>query len=159
MSVTIRPAKKEDYPAVARMLRQIAQLHAALRPDIFRPASQKYDEENYCGLLEDPDAPILVAQDVRGEALGYAMLQVKTVRGDHPVLRPRTFLFVEDLCVDEAARGLGAGRLLLQAVRELAKSRGIEKIELNVWECNEGALKFYERLGFQTQRRELELDI
>jgi len=158
MSITVRPAKKQDHPAVERLLRQIAQLHADLRPDVFRPASQKYDTKRYCGLLRDPDTPVLIAQNEQGEVLGYAMLQVKSVDG-HPVLLSRRFLYIDDLCVDEAMRGQGIGAALMEAVRALARERGIEKLELNVWECNEGAVKFYERLGFRTQRRVLELNI
>ena len=159
MSITVRPAEKEDHSAVERLLRQIAQLHADLRQDVFRPASRKYDTERYFGLLQDPDTPILVAENEQGVLLGYAMLQVKAVGTDHPVLLPRQFLYIDDLCVDVDARGSGIGAALMQAVRELAHERGLEKIELNVWECNEGAMGFYERLGFMTQRRVLELDI
>ena len=159
MDITVRPAKKEDHPAVERLLRQIAQLHANLLPEIFRPASQKYDAQQFAAMLGDPNAPILVAQDEHGEVLGYAILQVKIVGENYPVLLPRTFLYLDDLCVDVDARGQGIGSLLMQGVRELAKSRGIEKIELNVWECNEGAMRFYERLGFTTQRRGLEMDV
>jgi len=160
MDIIVRPARGSDHPAVERLLRQIAQLHADLRPEIFRPGSRKYDGEQFAAMLSDPNAPILVAQDEQGEVLGYAMLQVKTVgEAQHPVLLPRTFLYLDDLCVDGAARGLGVGTLLMDAVLELAKSWGIKKIELNVWECNEGAMRFYERLGFATQRRELELDV
>jgi len=159
MNITVRPAKKEDHGAVERMLRQIAQLHADLRPENFRPASKKYDAQQFAAMLSDPKVPILVAQDEQGEVLGYAMLQVKSVGADHPILLARTFLYLDDLCVDEAARGRGVGTALMQGARELAKSRGIEKIELNVWECNRNAMRFYERLGFATQRRELELNI
>ena len=159
MPITTRPAREDDHPAVERLLRQIAQLHAELRPDIFRPASRKYDTERYCGLLQNPDTPVLVAENERGEVLGYAMLQIKAVDAGHPVLLPRQFFYIDDLCVEETARGLGIGTALMQAVRELARERGIDKLELNVWECNEGALRFYERLGFATQRRGLEIEI
>ena len=158
MEFTVRPAKKKDHPAVERLLRQIAQLHADLRPDIFRPASCKYSKKRYYGLLRHPDTPILVALDERGEVLGYAMLQVKTI-GINPVFRPRRFLYVDDLCVDEKARGQGIGKALMEGVRNLAKSRKIESIQLNVWECNEDALAFYEHLGFLTQRRGLEIEV
>ena len=158
MSIIVRPAKKEDHPAVERLLRQIAQLHADLRPEIFRPASRKYDKIQFVALLKNKDTPILVAQDEHGDVLGYAMLQVKTIR-KNPVFCPRQFLYVDDLCVDEVSRGLGIGTALMEGVRKLAKERGIKKIQLNVWECNEGAMQFYERLGFQTQRRQLEFNV
>ena len=158
MAIIVRPAKKEDHPAAERLLRQIAQLHADLRPDIFRPASQKYDKLQFAALLRNKNSPILVAQDEHGEVLGYAMLQVKTIRKS-PVFCPRQFLYVDDLCVDETARGQGIGMALMEGVRNLAKERGIKTIQLNVWERNESAIKFYERLGFQTQRRGLEMII
>ena len=158
MSITVRPAQRKDYPAVARILRQIAQLHADLRPDIFRPASQKYGKKQFAALLKNKETPILIAQNEQGEMLGYAMLRVMTIR-KNPVFCPRQFLHVDDLCVDETSRGLGIGTALMGGVRELAEERGIRKIQLNVWGCNQGALKFYERQGFQTQRRQLELDL
>ena len=153
--ITIHPAREEDFPAVERLLRQIAQLHAEWRPDVFRPA-QKYDREHYLQLLADPDKPILVAEDPAGEVVGYAMCQVIQWQG-HPVMRDRRWLYVDDICVDEACREQGIGGRLMEGVRELAQSRGLPKIELNVWECNEAALRFYRRQGFTTQRRGLEL--
>ena len=153
--ITIRPARAEDYPAVGLLLRQIAQQHAELRPDVFHPA-QKYDKMQYATLLSDPDSPILVAEDGTGKILGYAMCQIKAWQG-HSVMRDRRWLYLDDLCVDEGCRGLGVGAQLLQAVRELARARGLDRVELNVWECNEAALRFYERQGFITQRRGLEL--
>jgi len=159
MTITIRPAKTTDHPAVERLLRQIAQLHASLRPEIFRAGSRKYGEEQFSAMLSDSGTPILVAENEHGEVLGYAMLQVKSVGADHPVLLPRVFLYLDDLCVDENTRGRGVGTALMEAVRALAKSRGIEKIEVNVWECNDAAMRFYEGLGFTTQRRALEFNV
>jgi len=159
MPITVRLAKKQDHPAVERLLRQIAQLHADLRPDVFRPASCKYDKKRYYGLLRHRNTPVLIAQNERGEVLGYAMLLMKTIGRKHPVFRPRRILYIDDLCVDEAARGQGIGTALMGAVRELARERGLERIELNVWERNEGAMRFYEQMGFQTQRRGLETEV
>ena len=159
MNLTIRPAEKDDHPALSRILLQIAGLHADMRPDIFLAASRKYDKKQLAEMLKNPDTPVLVAADAQGQVLGYAMLQMKAVGDQHPVLKPRRYLYVDDLCVDEAARGQGIGRALMDAVWDLARAREIEKIELNVWECNQDALKFYESLGYRTQRRELELNL
>jgi len=134
---------------------QIAQLHSEWRPDMYH-AVQKYDLKQFKALLKDKEKPILIAESAQGEVLGYAMCAVKRVRGI-PVMVERDFLWVDDLCVDENARGQGIGELLMEAVTSLARERGIEKIELNVVERNEGARKFYERLGYVTQRRGMEI--
>lgn len=53
----------------------------------------------------------------------------------------------------------GIGRALFMFMQEDAKARGFTRIELNMWEFNEGALAFYEALGFTTYRRYMELNV
>jgi len=154
-NITIRPARADDYPAIARMLRQIAQLHHDWRPDVYRPA-QKLDQKRFKSLLKDKNTPILVAE-MDGGVIGYAMLRIITPQ--NPVQVPRNYLWVEDLCVDENARKQGVGKALMTAAAELARERGLSAIELNVWECNEVARAFYGRLGYTTQRRGLEMKL
>mgnify|MGYP002516362319 CR=1 FL=1 len=44
-------------------------------------------------------------------------------------------------------------------IRDFAREKGFHRIELNMWEFNEGALRFYESLGFRTYRRYMEYDV
>jgi GNAT superfamily N-acetyltransferase len=39
----------------------------------------------------------------------------------------------------------------------LAKEKGFDRIELNMWEFNRDALAFYESVGFETYRRYMEI--
>jgi ribosomal protein S18 acetylase RimI-like enzyme len=59
--------------------------------------------------------------------------------------------WLEDLYVDDAARGTGLGRALVEAAFERARERGCRRIELDVNEQNTAALAFYESLGFTTE--------
>lgn len=45
-------------------------------------------------------------------------------------------------------QGLGLGKLLYDKALEIAKENGKQKIWLGVWEKNERAIAFYQRLGF-----------
>lgn len=69
----------------------------------------------------------------------------------YPIFSPfkggRVFL-VENLWVEEAARGSGAGRALLRALAQETRARGITRIELNVRADNEMTRRFYSSLGF-----------
>jgi GNAT superfamily N-acetyltransferase len=56
--------------------------------------------------------------------------------------------WLEDIFVEEAARGTGLGRALMEAAFERARERGCARMELDVNEANSGALKLYESLGF-----------
>jgi GNAT superfamily N-acetyltransferase len=65
--------------------------------------------------------------------------------------RARPFLFLEDLVVTEAARRRGVGEALVAAVAREAVSRGASRVEWAVLDWNEGALRFYRRLGGRPQ--------
>jgi GNAT superfamily N-acetyltransferase len=56
-------------------------------------------------------------------------------------------LFLKDLFVGEPARGLGLGKVLLQALADIAVSRGIGRMEFNTDPTNTGAQRLYDRLG------------
>lgn len=65
--------------------------------------------------------------------------------------RARPFLFLEDLVVTEAARGRGVGEALMAAIARKAVARNAARVEWAVLDWNEGALRFYRRLGGRPQ--------
>jgi GNAT superfamily N-acetyltransferase len=62
---------------------------------------------------------------------------------------------VDVLYVRPSARGKGLARELLRVAAEHARERGADVVELDVVEHNEGARRFYDRLGFATIERRL----
>ena len=68
----------------------------------------------------------------------------------------RDFLDIDEFCVDEAYRRKGAATELIAFIKSYAKEKGFHRIELNMWEFNQGALAFYEAVGFKTFRRYME---
>lgn len=56
--------------------------------------------------------------------------------------------WLEDAYVDEASRGEGHGRTLVEAAISRARSRGCKRIQLDVNRDNGPAVKLYESLGF-----------
>jgi ribosomal protein S18 acetylase RimI-like enzyme len=62
---------------------------------------------------------------------------------------------LEDVYVEDAARGHGLGEALVVAGLERARERGCRRIELDVNEENKPALALYEKLGFSSYAEEL----
>ncbi|HMT04325.1 MAG: GNAT family N-acetyltransferase [Solirubrobacterales bacterium] len=62
--------------------------------------------------------------------------------------------WLEDLFVEEVARGEGYGRMLVEAAIERARSRGCDRIQLDVNAANESALSLYESVGFVPRHNE-----
>ena len=65
-------------------------------------------------------------------------------------------LYIDDICVDEKARGRHVGTALYEFVRDYAKSKGCHHITLNVWEGNDPALSFYRNMGMKVQKTTME---
>jgi ribosomal protein S18 acetylase RimI-like enzyme len=64
---------------------------------------------------------------------------------------------VDDICVDEKARGHHVGTALFAHVKAFAREKGCYNITLHVWECNPVARSFYESLGMTPQFTSMEL--
>ena len=149
----IRLAAEGDIPRIGQLLMQVAKVHSDIRPDIFKPGLRKYDDEALRAILKDESRPIFVYDEGEG-ALGYAFCEMQSF-GDAN-LQNRKSLYIDDLCVDERARGKGIGRQLYQHVCAWAKAQGCYDLTLNVWEGNDGARRFYESMGMRVLKTGME---
>ena len=149
----IRIANKGDIKRIIELLHQVNMVHHVLRPDLFKPYTTKYNEQELEGLLSDQNKPIFVYDD--GEVRGYAFCQISEVK-DNQLLQDAKTLYIDDICVDEDARGQHVGKALYEYVRDYARLIGCYHITLNVWEGNAAALSFYRNMGMQVQKTTME---
>ncbi|MBO4366878.1 MAG: GNAT family N-acetyltransferase [Clostridia bacterium] len=138
------------------MLSQILELHAKFRPDLFRTGATKYSKEEILDIIGDPGRRSYVAADGNGVVLGYALCQLREQPGSRVAL-PYTSLYVDDLCVDETCRGRSVGRKLFEAAKAEAKALGCYELNLVVWEGNDRARAFYDKMGMKPKETMMEL--
>ena len=149
----IRTANTSDIKRIIELLHQVNMVHHVIRPDLFKPHTTKYNELELESLLNDKNKPIFVYDD--GEVRGYAFCQISEVK-DNRLLQDVKTLYIDDICVDENARGRHGGKALYEYVRDYACSIGCHHITLNVWEGNDAALGFYRNMGMQVQKTTME---
>lgn len=149
----IRKAEKRDVGRIIELLHQVNMVHHVIRPDLFKPYTTKYDEQALEELLSDGNKPIFVFDD--GVVQGYAFCQVTEVKNNQ-LLQDIKTLYIDDICVDESARGKHVGKALYDYVHDYALSIGCYNITLNVWEGNEPAICFYRNMGMQVQKTTME---
>ena len=125
-------------------------VHHRGRPDLFR-YGRKYTDEELKSIIHDDARPILVAADEDDTVQGYAFCIFQQHRDSHILTDVRT-LYIDDLCVEEKTRGQHIGSLLYRAVLDYARAHGCYNVTLNVWSCNESALRFYESMGLKPQK-------
>ena len=158
LPMQIRPALSADLEGVIDVFAETDLLHAAAQPDIFRqPQDSSSIRSFYQGQFLLPDAYLLVA-DLQGEIVGGLLAVVK----EAPlaaILKPRRWLSISNIAVKPAYRGLGIGQALMEQAQTLARQLNLHAVELTVWEFNSDARRFYERLGYQTNRRVMWVEV
>ena len=150
----IRRAEIKDIPGIIELLHQVNMVHHVLRPDLFKPYTTKYNEQELEALMSDDSKPIFVFED--GAVLGHAFCKITEVKNDK-LLQDIKTLYIDDICVDENARGQHVGKALYEFVRDYAASIGCNNITLNVWEGNDAALSFYKNMGMKVQKTTMEI--
>jgi ribosomal protein S18 acetylase RimI-like enzyme len=138
--MTARRATPADIPAMVALLRQLFAIEDEFA---FDPSVQG---RGLAVLLAEPRAAAFVAEH-HSQVVGMATAQllVSTARGG-------LVATIEDVVVDQAARGTGAGRALIAAIEAWAREQGCKRLQLLADRENAPALDFYARLGFGRTR-------
>lgn len=147
----VRRANKNDIPRILELLVQVDMVHHNGRPDIFKGPATKYNAAELEEIIADDETPVFVFADKNDKVLGHAFC-IHKQELDNNVLTDIKTLYIDDICVDETARGKHVGKTLYESVIEYAKENGFYNVTLNVWSCNPGALKFYEAMGLKPQK-------
>ena len=144
----VRRAQPEDIPGILKLLVQVDMVHHRGRPDLFKGPATKYNAEELRAILRDGTTPVFVCVDEEGNVAGHAFCVHRQEKDSHVLTDIRT-LYIDDICVDEKQRGKHIGKKLYEHVLAYAKEQGFYNVTLNVWSCNPGAMKFYEKLGLE----------
>lgn len=146
----VRRALEKDIPKIMELLIQVDMVHHNGRPDIFKGPATKYTESELEDIIKDDETPVFVYDD-GDNVLGHAFCIHKQVKDDHVLTDIRT-LYIDDICVDENARGKHVGKALYEHVTDYAREKDFYNVTLNVWSCNPTALRFYEAMGLVPQK-------
>ena len=149
--MVIRRAKNTDMSGINKLLEQVLMVHHNGRPDLFKSGAKKYTDEELVEIIRDDSKPIFVAVDESDKVLGYAFCVFQQHINNNILTDVKT-LYIDDLCVEEALRGQHIGKQLYEYVLAFAKDQGCYNVTLNVWACNESAMRFYEKCGLVPQK-------
>jgi len=150
----IRPAARGDYEQVSALFAQVDALHREASPDVFRGVAGPARTIEWLEARIASDELALLVADDAGDLLGVVEV-VDSAPPSSPLLEPRRYAVVEGLVVRDDQQGRGVGRALMEAAHAWASERGLEQVQLHVWEFNAEARSFYEALGYQTLSRKL----
>lgn len=153
--ITIRRAEDRDLARVKELLSQVLTIHSDIRPDIFIAGTTKYTDDELKTMFRDDSRPIYVAVNDEDTVLGYAFCVIEEQPRTNNMLPMKT-VYIDDLCVHSSARGMHVGRRLFEHVKSEAIAMGCYEITLNVWEGNDSARRFYEKMGLKPKKTNME---
>ena len=153
----IRQANKNDITQMVPLLDEVSKLHIEKRPDVFKTRAYEEIKSNLEEMIQDESNIILIAED-KQVAVGVIICKVREIN-NHTNLKNTKVLWINEICVKQEYRRNGIGRSLIEKAKEIAKANNCLRLELNCWELNGEAMKFYENQGLTTQRRVMEINI
>jgi GNAT superfamily N-acetyltransferase len=138
VAVDVRWATTDDAEALATVLCEMAAHYrqAPLDHDRAAATARKWLGD------ESPAYPHFALAFADGKVVGLASVAIA-----HPGIDLERLMFLKDLFVRENARNAGAGRALIGFLAGHCLREGIGRIDLTTEDWNEGALRFYGRLG------------
>ena len=131
--LTIRQTALADLPYVPKLLAQLG--YELAEAEVRR---------RYEMVVKAPGHTLLVAEQ-DGGVIGLLHLYVR------PALDKPPEVIVQALVVDEAARGRGVGRMLMEVAERWAGQRGFMSVALTSHVARAEAHAFYERLGYRIE--------
>ena len=140
MNFTIRDATKNDMPSVLGLIKELAEFEK--EPDAVEVTVEDLQND---GFGDYPAFKCFVAE-VDGEVHGTAIVynRFSTWKGK--------IIHLEDLVVSQKMRGHGIGSALLDKVVMYGYELGVKRINWEVLDWNEGAIKLYEAKGAKILR-------
>jgi GNAT superfamily N-acetyltransferase len=135
-TVRIAKATRDHLPRVVELMKGLAEFEKLL--DQFRVTESLLEHYLFC---QEPAAELLVGF-LGDQIFGYALFfrNFSSFQG-HPGI------YLEDIYVEQGARGKGLGKALLIEVIRTARARGARRCEWMVLDWNQGAKQFYQLLG------------
>ncbi|TIQ28874.1 MAG: GNAT family N-acetyltransferase [Mesorhizobium sp.] len=138
MAVDVRWATTEDAEALATVLCEMAAHYRQSPLDHGRATAAA---RRWLG-DESPAYPHFALAFAGREVAGFASVAIA-----HPGIDLERLMFLKDLFVRDSARNKGVGQALVSFLAGHCLDKGIGRIDLTTEDWNEGALRFYARLG------------
>ena len=144
MSISIRKANQQDFPAILSLIREFS---------LFQKTPGKVtitlEEMIAAGNLFQCFVAETAAREIAGFASFYFVYNSWSGKG----------LYLDDLYVSADFRNRGIGKLLLRSIIQLAKDERCKKLRWQVSKWNENAIEFYKKTGAVIDDTEINCDL
>ena len=152
MATLVRKATLNDLPVLLDFEQGLIEAERPMDPTIKDGKIGYYDISGF--INGDNSDVYVVEKDGEIVASGYALIKPDRHYLKHEVQGHLGFMFVP-----EHHRGNGYNSLIVDALKAWCKERGVYELRLTVYEQNPGAIRAYEKVGFERHLITMRLDL
>ena len=153
----MRISLTKDYELVAKLNKYVQDLHTHLFPKNFKEYNYVEVKNFFKETMNKPNLIFLLLED-NEESVGYAWIEFK----DYPesaFKKSYKSVYVHQISISDIHKNKGYGSRLMDEISTIAKTNGMNKIELDYWLDNEAAKNFYKSREFIPYREFVFKDI
>ncbi len=154
----IRLATPNDAEIISTLNANVQRIHAAALPYLFKPpSSDVFPPSQILEWLADPNTFIFLGE-LDGQAIGYIYAEIWDQLETSWRYAARS-LYIHHITIKPEYQSMGFGTKLMDAVKNLAREKGISTIALDVWSFNAKAHAFFASQGFSNYNERMWLKI
>ncbi len=143
----IRLATQDDAEIISALNRDVQKIHTEALPHIFKPPTEDaFPPAQIREWLETPEHYIYLGY-LDGQAIGYIYAEVRH-QAETSWRYAMSCIYIHHICLKAEYQTKGHGAELMDAVKALAKEKGITTLALDVWSFNARAKAFFSKQGF-----------
>jgi ribosomal protein S18 acetylase RimI-like enzyme len=144
VKIVIEPTK--DYHELAKLNETVQTWHHIHFPDEFKPFDIKEIASAFEEMIRNDNSFAFLAK-YQDNTIGYLLGFVK-VRKDSAFQYEKAIFYIDQVAVIQEFQKKGIGEKLLEEAYHLADRMRIQEIQLDFWQGNELAERFFSKNGF-----------
>ncbi|MDN3583879.1 GNAT family N-acetyltransferase [Mucilaginibacter flavus] len=149
----IRQATIRDLPTLLQFEQGVINAERPFDPTLIPGHINYYDLEMF---ITSPDVELLVAE-LDGELVGSGYARIK--QSEKVYFNFERFAYLGFMFVSPQHRGKGINKLIIDKLKEWTKEQGLQELRLQVYADNEGAVRAYEKVGFNKHMIEMRMGV
>lgn len=148
MDFSIRPMAEKDYSGLNALFEEIDEHHRNALPHIFKkPDGPARTRDFFSSVLADPSAVIFIAE-IQDQIIGLVYAYIRLIP-EIPIRISCRAGEIDQLIVRKKYRRHGVGEALMESIHQWAGRMKLDRLELCVWDFNQGARDFYRELDYR----------
>lgn len=156
-NLIIKNLEPKDFHNFNILMQEVHKLHATNRSDVYKDTQMVISLDDFHQIIYS-DEKLGIGAYINSQLVGICISTTKIIP-PNIAWHSRRIGVIDAFCVQAEFRHLGIGTKLFHSIQALLKEKGIQSIELTVWDFNRSAFQFYENNGMTPRSTTMELKL